>query len=208
MRRTAIVAVMWALLGSGAGFADAQLVRGDPPPFMLGHFVDDYGIPYSITRDAWVQGRAGRYTVVEWDPEARWALLRSGSASASGSEVWTRIDWVELGGPGQEYPWAYCYGAYDQPDAEAARSAPASRRDSPRTGCNGFPFSRMKRADESVIAIARNTTDRVSRITVRHGPPLWPGRVARAGHLVHSGGSRSLTARPRGPSFAEPWGAL
>lgn len=39
------------------------------------------------------------------------------------------------------------YAAYDAPSREAALQVPPSRRASPRTGCNGYPFSRMRRAD-------------------------------------------------------------
>ena len=149
MRRLGTVALAWALCAGATEVADAQVVRGDPPSFMVGHFVDDYGIRYSITPDSWTQGREARYSVVAWDQAARQVLVRSSVATAAGSDLWTRIDWVELDGPDGEYPWAFCYGAYDQGGREAAQSAPASERRSPRTGCNGFPFSRMKRTDNS-----------------------------------------------------------
>lgn len=42
------------------------------------------------------------------------------------------------------YTWAFCLTAYKAPTAESARATTAANRATPRTGCNGYPFSRMK----------------------------------------------------------------
>jgi hypothetical protein len=57
---------------------------------------------------------------------------------------WTRIDWAPLSGMAP-YTWAFCLSAYDAATADLAEAARTARRDNLRTGCNGFPFSRMKR---------------------------------------------------------------
>lgn len=57
---------------------------------------------------------------------------------------WTRIDWAPLSGMAP-YTWAFCLSAYDAATAGAAEATQTARRDNLRTGCGGFPFSRMKR---------------------------------------------------------------
>lgn len=58
--------------------------------------------------------------------------------------MWTRIDWMPLPGMAP-YGWAYCMSASAARNDEAAESTHVARRESPRSGCNGFPFSRMQR---------------------------------------------------------------
>lgn len=116
-----------------------------PPALVTGDFVDDYGIAYRITADEWRQLPNARYRVVRWNAEAQYLIARNDAANPSAPGLWTRIDWMPL--PGMPpWEWAFCLSAYDAPtQAEAERSAIA-RRDTPKTGCNGYPFSRMRRA--------------------------------------------------------------
>jgi hypothetical protein len=113
------------------------------PEFLTGEFVDDYGIRYSISREHWLQHPDARYELVEWRPGSQMALARSESANRGREKGWLRIDWLRLE-DGGEYAWAYCYAAYDAPTREAAVAASPSQRETPRVGCNGFPFSRMR----------------------------------------------------------------
>ncbi len=143
---------MWQAVGLGtllmlAACATSGEVReGGPPGTLLGDFVDDYGIRYSITPEVWGQGRVTRYEIVEWDVEERVAIARNAETNPGDAGLFTRIDWVMLN-DGGEYPWAFCYAVYDAPTPEAARAAPGTDRDEPRTGCGGYPFSRMQRAN-------------------------------------------------------------
>ncbi len=43
------------------------------------------------------------------------------------------------------YEWAFCLSAYEASSAGEAEAAEIARREQPMTGCNGFPFSRMRR---------------------------------------------------------------
>lgn len=116
-----------------------------PPPMVVGDFIDDYGIAYTITPGEWRQLPNARYDVVRWNPDARYLIARNAAGNPSAPGLWTRIDWMAL--PGMPpYQWAFCLSAYAAAtEAEAERTAIA-RRDAPRTGCNGYPFSRMRRA--------------------------------------------------------------
>ncbi|MBO6576826.1 MAG: serine hydrolase [Rhodothermales bacterium] len=115
---------------------------GSPDGF-TGLFADDYGIEYSVTPDLWLQRPSTRYHVVEWNPEGKYLLAQNGADNPSEAGLWTRIDWVAL--EDSEFEWAFCYAVYDAGSLEEARAAPDSQRETPRIGCNGFPFSRMKR---------------------------------------------------------------
>src|SRR5690606_28371723 len=59
--------------------------------------------------------------------------------------LWTRIDWVELSDM-DPWQWGFCIAAWDAPTADSAAAVAVARRDTPRTGCNGRPFTRMRRA--------------------------------------------------------------
>jgi len=135
----AIVAgvAVWAC----AGRAPAE---ESPPALVLGEFVDDYGIRYSIDADQWVQHPGVRYHLRAWHPADRFAVAQNDSGNPGDGGLWTRIDWAALA-DSSEYEWAFCYAAYRAPTQADAVLAERTRRDTPRTGCNGYPFSRMKR---------------------------------------------------------------
>ena len=113
---------------------------------LLGAFADDYGNRYAIAPALWTQLPHGRFHVRRWNIAGQYLIARNDSANAHAPGKWTRIDWVELTGM-PPWGWAFCLTAYEAPTAAAAESTTAARRETPRTGCNGYPFSRMRRAD-------------------------------------------------------------
>jgi len=114
------------------------------PAFMLGEFIDDYGIRYSIGADSWTQHPDARYRLRAWQVDDQILVAQNHAANSSDGGLWTRIDWLRLD-ESSEYEWAFCYAAYKAGSPEDALAAPPTQRDTPRVGCNGFPFSRMKR---------------------------------------------------------------
>lgn len=116
---------------------------GQPPAFMVGEFVDDYGGRFTITAGRWIQHPGATYWIDTWDLEGRYLIARNDDGNPSDGGRWTRIDWVELDGGGA-YRWAFCMSAYDAPTRAAAAAARADHAH-PETGCNEFPFSRMAR---------------------------------------------------------------
>lgn len=114
------------------------------PQALLGEFVDDYGVRYVVSEEHWRQGEYARYAIAEWNAEERFLIGRNDAENRTDAGLWTRIDWVLLE-PGTDFEWAFCYAVYDAESAEAARTRSPSDREAPRTGCNGFPFSRMRR---------------------------------------------------------------
>ncbi len=110
---------------------------------MLGSFTDDYGHRLTITPTRWTQHPAMHFDVVEWRSQARYLLARVVPDSAGAAQQWARIDWVEMPPSQAPYTWAFCLSAYDAPTRAAAESTRVARPETPRTGCNGHPFSRM-----------------------------------------------------------------
>lgn len=136
-----------ATLGCMAGCASPDASRrADPqgPPLqVLGEFQDDYGIRYTISEQEWHQHPRSRYRVVRWNARARYLIAQNDPGNPTDPGKWTRIDWIVL--PGMSpYEWAFCLSAYSAPSAEAAERADVARRDIPKAGCNGYPFSRMR----------------------------------------------------------------
>lgn len=110
---------------------------------VLGLFEDDYGGRHEVTRAEWRQGARSRYRIVAWVPDSGFLVAQNMADHPSAPGKWSRIDWVAL--PGMPpWEWAFCFTAYDAPTEAAARAATADRT-APRTGCNKYPFSRMKR---------------------------------------------------------------
>jgi hypothetical protein len=154
-------ALVVIVAGSACG-VDAQAVAGEAsfaerpagdsiPENLLGDFIDDYGIRYTIDEHHWEQDGGTGFEIRAWSESGRFLIARSENDSPSAPVLWTRIDWVLLptDAPGEAtFTWAFCYAVYDAKSEAEARAAPPSDREHPRTGCNGFPFSRMMTRDD------------------------------------------------------------
>ena len=116
------------------------------PELLRGAFRDDYGIRYNITDTVFSQGARLRYRVVSWHPAEQYLIAQNDRGNPADGGLYTRIDWLLLNDMAP-WTWAYCLTAYRAPTADSARATPPAKRDTPRTGCNGFPFSRMQRVE-------------------------------------------------------------
>ena len=77
--RAALVLVfLSALACGGTGPRSPEAGR---PAFLLGRFVDDYGVEYTIDERMWVQHPAARYRVVRWDAAGRYLIGSSASST-------------------------------------------------------------------------------------------------------------------------------
>jgi hypothetical protein len=135
------------LVGS-LGCAPEAPASGDASPaapaLLAGRFVDDYATPHRIDDTLWVHGESTRYRIREWHPEAEYLLAVNDSSNRRDGGLWARIDWTRLV-DSTGWSWGFCIAAWDAPSRTAAESARASDRATPRTGCNGYPFTRMRR---------------------------------------------------------------
>lgn len=117
--------------------------RGRPDSLILGRFEDDYGSRFTITGELWTQHPRARYHIVRWRADAQYLIARNDSSNPGDGGLWTRIDWMPLSGM-PPFAWAFCMSAFQAVSAAAAESTRVAHRDTPRSGCNGHPFSRMK----------------------------------------------------------------
>lgn len=135
---------MW-IVGVAACASTSSANPSTAPAELLGEFLDDYGAQYRITNTEWTQLPRARFHILKWNVAGKYLIARNDSGNAIDAGLWTRIDWMDL--PGMPpYQWGFCYSAYRAPSAAVAETVSVARRETPRTGCNRFPFSRMKRA--------------------------------------------------------------
>ena len=119
-----------------------------PPAALIGSFTDDYGSTYQVSATEWRHGPSARYHIVRWNVAGQYLIAQNDPANPGDGGLWTRIDWLPL--PGMSpYTWGYCYSAYKAPSAAIAETVSVAKRSVPRTGCNGFPFSRMRAVADS-----------------------------------------------------------
>lgn len=116
-----------------------------PPGVMRGVFTDDYGNAFEISDTLFAQRPHGRFHIAEWNVREQFVVARNDESNASDPGLWTRIDWMQFSGM-PPYTWGFCLTAYRAATREEARAATAPDRSAPRTGCNGYPFSRMRPA--------------------------------------------------------------
>jgi hypothetical protein len=136
-------ALALVVLAACSPMAPQSPPQGHPDSLILGRFEDDYGSLFTITRELWTQHPRARYHIVRWRSDAQFIIARNDSSNPSDGGLWTRIDWMALPGL-PPYTWAFCMSAYQARSAAAGESTRVARRDTPRSGCNGHPFSRMK----------------------------------------------------------------
>lgn len=141
----ALIALVMAGCAPSASPAPAS-AEGAPPPWMLGAFEDDYRSRHAITEASWTQSEYATYHVVRWNADGEYLIARNDAANPADGGRWTRIDWMRLSGM-EPYTWAYCISTWNAATADEAEAVTVARRDTPRTGCGGHPFTRMKRPD-------------------------------------------------------------
>ena len=124
----------------------AESVSADSIPAMLtGDFQDDYGISYTVSDSLFLQHPGIRYEIIEWNKQQKYILAKNGANNPSERGLFTRIDYMSFEGMAP-FEWGFCLTVFNATsDSAALRVAPADRNN-PRKGCNGFPFSRMKRS--------------------------------------------------------------
>lgn len=121
-----------------------RLTADSIPSLLAGKFIDDYGICYTITDSVWIQHPKSRYHILRWNYAGQYIIAKNDSANTSGAGLFTRIDYTFLTDM-EPFQWGFCLSVYDAKSESMAEGGYRADRKNPRTGCNGFPFSRMKR---------------------------------------------------------------
>lgn len=132
------------MLGACAGRHAAPPASGSASAIVLGEFTDDYRGRFSITDALWFQRPRNRFRIVEWHAGEQFLIAQNAPDDPTAPNRWTRIDWMTLENMAP-FTWGFCLTAYQAPSRAAARATPAANRSVPKTGCNGFPFTRMQR---------------------------------------------------------------
>lgn len=145
MNQLQIVVLFFLTVNAYQSRAEMQKNTTDTiPTLMKGHFTDDYKIHYTITDSLWVQHPSSRFKIIEWNAEEKFILARNMADNPSDGNLFTRIDYTFFKNM-EPYSWGFCLSVYDAKTFEAAKSVAPADRLNPKTGCNGFPFSRMKK---------------------------------------------------------------
>ena len=110
----------------------------DNHSFIFGDFTDDYGINYSISSETWIQYPEFKLNILKIDSSEMFVLGYNPIDS-----TYTKIDYMPFENQ-SPFTWGFCYTTYDKKDQDEAISENPADRSAPKTGCNGFPFSRME----------------------------------------------------------------
>lgn len=113
------------------------------PDQILGNFEDDYGIRYEITNHAFTMQPNSIYHIVEINNDQQFLIAQNDANNKYDPELYTRIDWVNFEDM-EPFQWGFCISAYNASSPDSIKSVKNINREAPKTGCNGYPFSRMK----------------------------------------------------------------
>ena len=116
------------------------------PSYLIGDFEDDYEIQYSINDSTFILQPDAIYHIDKWELEQQYLIAQNDSSNEYDTGLWSRIDWIQLADM-EPYSWAFCLSVYNASTADEAELSAKVNPETPRTGCNGFPFSRMARID-------------------------------------------------------------
>ena len=114
------------------------------PTFLIGNFEDDYDVHYSITDSTFSMEDHTLIHVLDWNVENQFFIGQNDTSNIYDPLLYSRIDWMIFENMGA-YEWGFCMSTYNAATLDSAYSASANRAQ-PKTGCNGYPFSRMKAA--------------------------------------------------------------
>jgi hypothetical protein len=113
------------------------------PDYLVGSFQDDYNIEYELTEKLFFQKPGTRFHILKWNIDDQYFIARNDSLNSYDPNLYSRIDWVKFEEM-QPFEWGFCLTAYNAATPDSAEIAAVPDRNNPKTGCNGYPFSRMK----------------------------------------------------------------
>jgi hypothetical protein len=134
-----IVAILFSCKSS-----ELSELKLQDPDFMKGTWSDDYEINYKIDDQTWEMGSEITFHVIEWNDNENYIIVENDKSNAFNAGQYSRIDYIFLNDM-KSYEWAFCLTAYDKATEGDARNTSAADGENPKSGCNGFPFSRMKK---------------------------------------------------------------
>lgn len=125
-------------------FSQPHTADSKIPAMLTGTFQDDYGIKYKITDSSWTQLPGTTYHIISWNVEQQYVVAKNDNNNPSDKGLFTRIDFMKFSNM-EPFKWGFCLTEYKAPTIKQAIETAAADRSNPKKGCNGYPFSRMKR---------------------------------------------------------------
>ena len=120
------------------------IIKDTVPSFVLGDFMDDYGIRYNVTDSLWLQKPAIKYHIIRWNIKEQYIIARNDDKNPGEPGLYSRIDYMTFQNM-EPFLWGFCLTVYNAKTDSLAEFTAKADRQNPRKGCNGYPFSRMKR---------------------------------------------------------------
>lgn len=114
------------------------------PAYLIGDFTDDYNIRYTINDSLWIQHPNIKYHLIQSNNSKQYLIARNDTDNPSEAGLYTRIDYMNFQDM-ESYKWGFCLTVYTAKTAKEAAIKEQADRQNPKTGCSGFPFSRMKK---------------------------------------------------------------
>ncbi len=144
-----IITLLFLIFIANPVFAQniASKKETDAKNLILGNFMDDYEIRYSINDSLWTQFPKAKYHIIKWNAEKQYIIAQNDANNPSDKSLYTRIDYMTFANMAP-YEWGFCLTAYDAQTSADAEAVEKADRTNPKKGCNGFPFSRMKRVEK------------------------------------------------------------
>jgi len=148
MRKYIVIAIIFLVLFTqSSAYANTDKNLTDTIPSMLhGKFTDDYGINYEINDTLWTLLPNAKYHIISWNVAEQYLIARNDDKNSYAPGMYTRIDYMSFSNM-KPYLWGFCLTTYNAKTIEEARDEAKADRQNPKKGCNGFPFSRMKRTE-------------------------------------------------------------
>ena len=87
-----------------------------------------------------------KYHIIGCDTSAQYLLARNDAKNPSEAGLYTRIDYMLFTNMAP-FHWGFCLTTYNAATINEAKTKAAADRQNPKKGCNGYPFSRMKKAE-------------------------------------------------------------
>ncbi len=87
-----------------------------------------------------------KFHIIKWNPEKQYLVAKNDSANKTDANKYTRIDYMTFTEM-DPWMWGFCLTVYDAATDEIAENTAYVDRQNPKKGCNGYPFSRMKRSE-------------------------------------------------------------
>jgi hypothetical protein len=125
-------------------YTAAKAQQKAPDAFLLGNFIDDYKITYTVNDTLWIQHPNTKYHIIKWNAEKQYLVAKNDSGNKSDANKYTRIDYMTFTGM-EPFLWGFCLTNYNAETDKIAEETAAADRLNPKKGCNGYPFSRMKK---------------------------------------------------------------